>query len=131
MKKKMVLVLVIMILSSFVIYSNKTFAAGTTMNSLLEAKNMKSVSTPDASAGQDGIIGGINSVIGLLQFAGTGISVIVVTILGIKYILASPADKADVKKSIMPIIIGCALLFGGVNIVATVMNFSTNVFPNR
>ncbi len=130
MKKKMVLVLVIMILSSFVIYCNKTFAAGTTMNSLLKSKNMKDVSTPDASAGQDGIIGGINSVIGLLQFAGTGISVIVVTILGIKYILASPADKADVKKSIMPIIIGCALLFAGVNIVATVMDFSTKVFSN-
>jgi len=48
----------------------------------------------------------------------------------VKYILASPADKADVKKSITPIIIGCALLFAGVNIVATVMDFSTKVFPN-
>ena len=66
----------------------------------------------------------INNVIGLLQMAGSGIALIVITILGIKYILASPSEKADVKKSIMPVIIGCILLFGAVNLMAAVANFA-------
>ena len=66
----------------------------------------------------------INNVIGLIQLAGTGISVVVVTMLGIKYILASPSEKADVKKQIAPILIGCVLLFGAVNLVAIVADFS-------
>lgn len=128
MKKKIVLLMIIFLFSSFSIYCTNSSAA-TTMEGLIELSNMKNVSTPDSST-KNGVVGGINSIIGLLQFAGSGISIIVVTLLGMKYILASPADKADVKKSITPIIIGCILLFGGVNIVAAVMDFSTKVFPN-
>ena len=67
----------------------------------------------------------INNVIGLLQMVGSGIALIVITLLGMKYILASPSEKADVKKAIMPIIIGCVLLFGAVNLMAAVANFAS------
>lgn len=66
----------------------------------------------------------LNNVIGLIQIAGTGISVVMVTMLGIKYILASPSEKADVKKQIAPMLIGCVLVFGAVNLVAIVADFS-------
>jgi len=62
----------------------------------------------------------INGAIRLLQVAGTGISVIVVTMLGVKYMLASSNEKADIKKMAVPIIIGCVLLFGAVNLVSVV-----------
>lgn len=71
----------------------------------------------------------INSVIGIMQVAGSGISLIVITLLGIKYILASPSEKADVKKNIMPILIGCVLLFAAVNIVGMIENFSNATLP--
>lgn len=41
--------------------------------------------------------------------------------------LASPSDKADVKKEILPILIGCILVFGGVNIVAAVVDFVVGI----
>lgn len=66
------------------------------------------------------IVGVLNAVVRLIQIAGTGISVLIVTILGIKYMFASSSDKADIKKMAMPIIIGCVLLFGAVNLVAAV-----------
>lgn len=66
----------------------------------------------------------LNNVIGLIQIAGTGISVVMVTMLGMKYILASPSEKADVKKQIAPMLIGCVLVFGAVNLVAIVADFS-------
>ncbi len=71
----------------------------------------------------------INSVIGIMQIVGSGISLIVITMLGIKYILASPSEKADVKKNIMPILIGCVLLFAAVNIVGMIENFSNATLP--
>lgn len=70
----------------------------------------------------------INNVIGIMQLVGTGISLIVISILGIKYLLASPSDKADVKKNIMPILIGCILLFAAVQIVGIIENFSNEAF---
>ena len=47
-----------------------------------------------------------------------------VSFLGIKYLLASPSEKADTKKSILPIVIGCVLLFGAVNLMAAVSDFA-------
>ena len=87
---------------------------------------MTGVTTPDGT--DSGVASAINNVIGLFQFAGTGIAVFVVTVLGIKYMLAAPSEKADVKKNIMPIIIGCILLFGAVNIVAIILTVSDGSF---
>ena len=72
----------------------------------------------------------LNIIIGLLQVVGTGIAVIAVAILGMKYMMAAPSEKADTKKSIMPILIGCLLLFGAVNLMAVVYNFSKEVLKN-
>ena len=85
---------------------------------------MSQASTINPADINTGIGSTINNVIGLLQLAGTGIAVIVVTMLGIKYLLASPSEKADTKKAIMPILIGCILLFGAVNLVAVVADFA-------
>lgn len=69
----------------------------------------------------------INTVIGFIQITGTGISVIMVTVLGIKYMLAAPSDKADVKKQIAPLLIGAVLLFASVNIIQIIADFSATL----
>ena len=51
------------------------------------------------------IIGGITAV-------GTVISVVVTLIMGIKYMLGSVEEKAEYKKSMVPILVGMILLFG-------------------
>ncbi len=62
----------------------------------------------------------INIAIRLVRVAGTGIALIMVTMLGIKYMLASSNEKADIKKQAIPIVIGCTLLFAAVNVVAII-----------
>lgn len=69
----------------------------------------------------------LNTVIGLLQVAGTGIALITISIAGIKYLLAAPGEKADIKKQIIPIVIGCILLFGAVNLMSAIYSFSQDV----
>ena len=66
----------------------------------------------------------LNSGIGIIQYAGSGIAIIAVSILGIKYVLASPSDKAEVKREIFPMIIGAILLFGAVNVVSLIIKFT-------
>lgn len=133
MKKRIFIVFILILLISSMLCSNNSFAEGIkTVEQLIGSESMQSVSEADIPEDTStGIVGGINTVIGLLQLAGSGISIIVVTLLGAKYILASPADKADVKKSITPIIIGCVLLFGAVNLVATIMDFSDTVWSKK
>lgn len=65
----------------------------------------------------------INAVISLIQYVGSGISIITVTWLGIRYMLASSNEKADLKKQGIPIVIGCVLLFGAVNLVGIIADF--------
>ncbi len=108
---------VILILFNF----NATYATditdGTSVISAMEGSS-------DMSSSDNSIGDIINTVIGLLQVAGTGIAVVIVSFLGIKYLLASPSEKADTKKSILPIVIGCVLLFGAVNLMAAVSDFA-------
>lgn len=70
----------------------------------------------------------LNAIIRLIQVAGTGISLIMVTMLGVKYMLASAGEKADIKKSAMPIVVGCVLLFAASNLVGIIASIGTNAF---
>ncbi len=62
----------------------------------------------------------LNAVIKLIQIVGSGIAIIMVIMLGIKYMLASPGEKADYKKTAVPILIGCILLFAASNIAGII-----------
>lgn len=117
--KRTVLLLGLILIVSAIMFIPKTYASDVTgiITSMEGTSDLSKVSGNKISDT-------INNVIGLIQLAGTGISVVVVTMLGMKYILASPSEKADVKKQIAPILIGCVLLFGAVNLVAIVADFS-------
>jgi len=125
--KKMILILfliftVLVVFNINSVYADDITDPTTVINSMsgAQASNMASA---DNNIGKI-----INTVIGVLQVAGTGISIIVVTVLGIKYLLASPSEKADTKKAILPIVIGCVLLFGAVNLMAAISDMATQIF---
>ena len=52
-----------------------------------------------------------NKVIGILQTVGVVLSVVILVILGIKYMMGSAEEKADYKKTMIPYIIGAACIF--------------------
>lgn len=65
-----------------------------------------------------------NVVIGLVQAIGYIVSVLMVTIIGIKYIFTSPEGKAEVKKQLIPFLIGALLLFSGTVLVSTISTWA-------
>lgn len=62
-----------------------------------------------------------NQIIGILQAIGVVVSVVVLIILGIKYMLGSVDQKAEYKKSMMPYVIGAALIFGASTVSYIIM----------
>ena len=126
MKEKLyVKILMILIMSIFVMsISLEVFATQSAIDAM---GNMAGATVEDGS----GKIGNIlNSVIGIIQIAGTGISMIMVTLLGIKYIMAAPSDKADVKKQIAPLVIGAIILFASVNLVGIIADVADSTLSS-
>lgn len=126
--KKIISIFLIILLILFTFQINESLATQTQDKDGLEEvqdamKDVGRYSSYDARTTGVGKV--INNVIGIIQFVGSGIAIIVVSILGIRYLLASPNEKAEVKKMAMPIIIGCILLFGAVNLVGAIIEFST------
>lgn len=129
MKTKKIFMILYILIFAFIITSISVtcFAAGapSTQQAITAMQGMEDGGTPDTTAtAKLGPI--INSVIAIIQVAGTGISLIMVTILGIRYLLAAPSDKADVKKQIAPMLIGAVILFASVNIVQIIANFTND-----
>ena len=87
---------------------------------------MKDAQNMDGTMKQDSGVGKVlNDAIGILQFVGTGVAVIMVTVLGAKYMLSSPDQKAEIKNRAMPVVIGAVILFAAVNLVAIVATFTS------
>jgi len=49
--------------------------------------------------------------VGVFQAIGIVLSVVVLTVIGIKYLMGSAEEKADYKKSLIPYVVGAALVF--------------------
>ena len=77
---------------------------------------------PDMSSGVAEFGG---KIIFIIQYVGYSISVLVLLGVGMKYMLSSPSEKADIKSRLMPFAIGAILLFGGVSIVSMAYDILT------
>jgi len=67
-------------------------------------------------ASDDGIKEIINDIYNVLLALGVGVTVIVGGVLGIKFMLASAEDKAQLKESMKPYLTGCFVIYGAFGI---------------
>ena len=58
---------------------------------------------------------------------GIVLTVIIGIILGIKFMIASAEDKAEIKKALIPYILGCVLIFGAFTIWKLVVSILNNL----
>ena len=75
----------------------------------------------------------VNNILGailtIVQVVGTGVAVIMLVVLAIKYISAAPGDKADIKKHAVVYVVGAVVLFAASGILQIVKKFASNVQP--
>ena len=86
---------------------------------------------PSQYKGTDTEIGGIqnigNQLITIISTIGSIASVIVLIVLGIKYMMGSAEEKAEYKKTLLPYVIGAGLVFAASAIAGIVYNFTNQL----
>lgn len=68
-----------------------------------------------------------NQIITVLTTIGVSTSVIVLIILGLKYMMGSVEEKAEYKKSMKPYVIGAFLVFAASTIAGVIFNVAKNL----
>lgn len=108
----------ITILSILLLLGGSIFASGTGVFDVPEGKS-------STLSGKATSIGGV--ILGVFQAVGTVIAVVILVWLGIKYIMASPDGKAEIKKQAFGYILGAVLLFGAVWLVPLIQGLVGNM----
>lgn len=67
----------------------------------------------------------VGTIVNTIRIVGTGISIIMITYVAIKYMSAAPNEKAEFKKSATAYIVGAVVLFASSNILGVISNFAT------
>ena len=67
------------------------------------------------------------TIVTILQAVGIVVAVVVILVIGIKYIMGSAEEKAEYKKTMIPYLVGAVLIFGATTIVNVVYNLSNSV----
>ena len=67
------------------------------------------------------------SIIGILRTVGIVLSVVVLIIIGIKYMMGSAEEKAEYKKTMIPYIVGAALIFAASVFANVIYEFFTGI----
>jgi len=61
-------------------------------------------------------------IIGILQTVGIVLSVVILVVLGLKYMMGSAEEKADYKKTMIPYVVGAVCIFLAPTIANAVYN---------
>ena len=66
------------------------------------------------------------TIVSIMQTVGIVVAVVVLLILGIKYMMGSAEEKAEYKKTMIPYLVGAVLIFASTTIVNVVYNIANS-----
>lgn len=117
-KKFIKIVSILLMVMMLVSISVSSFAAG----SMIQPNGVTATPPKTESISNVG-----NSIVGIIQTIGIIISVITLIVLGIKYMMGSAEEKAEYKKTLLPYVIGAALIFAASVFAQLLYNMFTGI----
>ena len=117
MNKIMKIVTVLAIIAMIATMMSAVFAEG--------AKDTLNLIKPDISA-TSSITGIIGKIIGIVQVICYAAAIIMLIILGVQFITASPEGKATIKKSAIQYVIGAIIVFAAGTLLGIIANMSNS-----
>ena len=66
------------------------------------------------------------TIVSIMQTVGIVVAVVVLLVLGIKYMMGSAEEKAEYKKTMIPYLVGAILIFASTTIVNVVYNIANS-----
>jgi len=79
------------------------------------------------SAAQEDVTNIGNQLIGIITTVGVVVAVIILLVLGIKYMMGSASEKAEYKKTMIPYLVGAILIFGASAITKVVVGLAQGI----
>lgn len=122
MNRKLVKILsIVFIIIQIILITNVVFA--TSGSELAKSFNGQS-SSVDTNSGINIIKKSIGPVLSIVRIVAVGISVIMITYLGIQYMSAAPQEKADIKNKLITFTIGAIIVVGAATLLGIIKNFA-------
>ena len=118
MKKLIKILSILLVFMTVVMTMSASFATDIDTGSLKGDSN-------NVDVGTISVIG--NKIATILRNVGIVISVIILMILGLKYMMGSAEEKAEYKKTMIPYVVGAGLLFGASAIAGVVVGMTSNI----
>ncbi len=75
----------------------------------------------------DSIVNLGNKAVTIISAIGSVVAVIVLIVLGLKYMMGSTEEKAEYKKTLMPYVIGAVFIFAASVIAGAIYGFANNL----
>ena len=121
MKKKLLHIACILLMLATMSYTTVSMAA--------EKSGVKpgaAFNEADAQSFQANGVQNIGSqIVKVVSTVGSIVSILVLVVLGIKYMMGSAEEKAEYKKTLLPYVIGAALVFAASGIATVIFNFAS------
>ena len=118
--KKVTKILSIIMLVIMIVSCVSTVFAATKMN----PKDWENDTTIKDNMINTGDIKGFSaSIINVVSIVGSAAAIITLIILGVKYMMGSAEEKAEYKKTLLPYVIGAAMVFGASLLTGVIYNF--------
>lgn len=115
MKNKTLKIIAVLLIAIALITLSTTIVRATTGFEPIEPK-------PAGTAGEK-VTNTAGQILTIVRIVGMAVAVIMLTILGIKYVAASPNEKADYKKGMTVYVVGAVLLFGASALLSFIQKF--------
>ncbi len=116
---KKVLAVLVMALLVVAVFNTYAFA--------IDAEGIAGQLTGTATPASDSVTNVGNQIIGIITTVGVVVAVIVLLVLGIKYMMGSASEKAEYKKTMIPYLVGAILIFGASAITKVVVSLGSGI----
>lgn len=81
----------------------------------------------NSSANAEEVVNLGATIVTIMQTVGVVVAVVVLLVLGIKYMIGSAEEKAEYKKTMIPYLVGAVLIFAATTIVNVVYNIANSL----
>ena len=69
----------------------------------------------------------VGAIISVMRIVAVGVAIIMLVVLAMKYMMAAPGDKADIKKHAVVYVVGAVVLFASSGILGIISDFASNI----
>ena len=88
--------------------------------------SIKDLGTGSAS-GTTSVMNVGKTIVAIMQTVGIVVAVVIMLVLGIKYMMGSAEEKAEYKQTMIPYVVGAVLIFAATTIVNVIYNMANGL----